>query len=79
MVLARCWCIPLGICLWFYLDPSVGEFVLPQNYAKITMPESASIYSINEVSTPVASSSSSLIDYLKTRSEQPCGARYVGS
>ncbi|HQO51681.1 MAG TPA: class 1 fructose-bisphosphatase [Candidatus Woesebacteria bacterium] len=64
----------------FTLDPSVGEFVLPQNYAKITMPESASIYSINEAYRPQwPAQVVAFIDYLKTRSEQPCGARYVGS
>ncbi|MFA6814355.1 MAG: class 1 fructose-bisphosphatase [Candidatus Pacebacteria bacterium] len=64
----------------FTLDPSVGEFVLPQDYAKIMMPESARTYSVNEAYRPLWSPRMvAFIDWLKTRNDDPCGARYVGS
>lgn len=64
----------------FTLDPSVGEFVLPNGYSQIKIPETGKIYSINEGNShrwfPDVTK---FIDYVKTREENPCSARYVGS
>jgi len=64
----------------FTLDPSVGEFVLPNGYSEIKTPENGKIYSVNEAN--INKWEPRVVDYinhLKTRSENTCTARYVGS
>ncbi|HNY04354.1 MAG TPA: class 1 fructose-bisphosphatase [Candidatus Woesebacteria bacterium] len=64
----------------FTLDPSVGEFVLPNSYSEIKTPENGKIYSVNEAN--INKWEPRVVDYinhLKTRSENTCTARYVGS
>ena len=64
----------------FTLDPSVGEFVLPNGYSEIKTPEAGKIYSVNEAN--VNRWNLGVVNYindLKTRPENPCSARYVGS
>lgn len=64
----------------FTLDPSVGEFVLPESYSRIKIPEKGKIYSVNEGNSGKWNSNvKNYIDYLKTRDEDQCGARYIGS
>ncbi|MFA6007521.1 MAG: class 1 fructose-bisphosphatase [Candidatus Shapirobacteria bacterium] len=64
----------------FTLDPSVGEFVLPESYSKIQIPERGMIYSVNEANSENWSARvKEYIHELKTRKEDPCSARYVGS
>lgn len=64
----------------FTLDPNVGEFVLPNGYSEIKTPESGKIYSVNEANANRWNLEVvNYINNLKTRSENPCGARYVGS
>jgi len=64
----------------FTLDPSVGEFVLPDGYSEIKTPETGKIYSVNEAN--INKWDPEIVKYvndLKTREENPCSARYVGS
>jgi fructose-1,6-bisphosphatase I len=64
----------------FTLDPSVGEFVLPDGYSEIKTPETGKIYSVNEAN--INKWDPEIVRYvndLKTREENPCSARYVGS
>jgi len=64
----------------FTLDPSVGEFVLPDGYSEIKTPETGKIYSVNEAN--INKWDPEVVKYvndLKTREENPCSARYVGS
>lgn len=64
----------------FTLDPSVGEFVLPEGYSHIKTPESGKIYSVNEgYSGRWFTDTRDYINYLKTREENPCISRYIGS
>ena len=64
----------------FTLDPNVGEFVLPNGYSEIKTPESGKIYSVNEANANRWNLEVvNYINNLKTRPENPCGARYVGS
>lgn len=64
----------------FTLDPSIGEFVLPSGYCQIKTPENGKIYSINEGNSNLWDNDVlQYINYLKTREEDSCGARYVGS
>lgn len=64
----------------FTLDPTIGEFVLPDGYSKIKTPETGKIYSINEAySNKWFPNVTNYIEELKTREENPCTARYVGS
>lgn len=64
----------------FTLDPSVGEFVLPNGYSEIKTPEIGKIYSVNEAN--INKWDQGVVRYisdLKTRADNPCSARYVGS
>lgn len=64
----------------FTLDPSVGEFVLPDVYAQIRIPEYGKIYSVNEANEHTwLPEVRNYIQHLKTRAENRCGLRYVGS
>jgi len=64
----------------FTLDPTIGEFVLPDGYLKIRTPETGKIYSVNEAySHKWFPNVTKYIEELKTRQEDPCTARYVGS
>jgi len=64
----------------FTLDPSVGEFVLPNGYAEIKTPEKGKIYSVNEANiNKWEPGVEDYINHLKTREDNPCSARYVGS
>lgn len=64
----------------FTLDPSIGEFVLPEEYSHIETPESGKIYSVNEgYSHRWFPEARNYVDFLKTREENPCSARYIGS
>lgn len=64
----------------FTLDPSVGEFVLPEGYSHIKTPESGKIYSVNEgYSGKWFTDTRDYINYLKSREENPCVSRYIGS
>lgn len=64
----------------FTLNPSIGEFVLPNGYSQIQTPETGKIYSINEgYSHRWFSNVTQYINHLKTREENPCSARYIGS
>jgi fructose-1,6-bisphosphatase I len=64
----------------FTLDPSIGEFVLPEGYSHIVTPERGKVYSVNEgYSHRWFADTADYIDYLKTRPENPCSARYIGS
>lgn len=64
----------------FTLDPSVREFVLPEGYSEIKTPENGKIYSVNEAN--INKWDQGVVRYisdLKTRADNPCSARYVGS
>jgi len=62
----------------FTLNPSVGEFVLPKEYAQIATPDSGGIYSVNEAySNNWPDSVKSYVNHLKTR--PGATSRYVGS
>ncbi|MFA5025298.1 MAG: class 1 fructose-bisphosphatase [Candidatus Shapirobacteria bacterium] len=64
----------------FTLDPSVGEFVLPDGYSKIKTPETGKIYSVNEAYRHKwLPGVAEYIEELRTRKENPGTARYVGS
>jgi len=64
----------------FTLDPSIGEFILPEGYSHIETPESGKIYSINEgYSNRWFPETINYINHLKERKENPCVARYIGS
>lgn len=64
----------------FTLDPTIGEFVLPEGYSKIKTPEMGRIYSINEAySDRWFPNVTKYIEELKTREKDPYTARYVGS
>lgn len=64
----------------FTLDPSVGEFVLPSAYSEIKTPESGKVYSLNEANINKWDPKvAEYLNSLKTRKENPCSARYVGS
>lgn len=64
----------------FTLDPTIGEFVLPDGYSKIQTPDKGKIYSVNESNsdrwTPGVRQ---YLEELRTRKEDQCTARYVGS
>lgn len=62
------------------LDPTVGEFALRDGSSKIEIPQVGKTYSINEAySNRWTPQVAEYIDYLKTREEDPCSSRYVGS
>lgn len=64
----------------FTLDPSIGEFVLPDGYSRIETPQVGKTYSINEgYSNKWFPQVSEYINHLKTRQQDPCSSRYVGS
>lgn len=64
----------------FTLDPSIGEFVLPKDYSNIKTPEIAKTYSVNEgYSNRWSSQVTKYIQHLKSREDDPCSLRYIGS
>lgn len=64
----------------FTLDPTIGEFVLPDGYSKIQTPNGGKIYSVNEANSDRWSPEvREYLEELRTRGEDPCTARYVGS
>lgn len=64
----------------FTLDPRVGEFYLSPSFSNIKIPQSGSIYSVNEGNIHIWKPEvQQYVDYLKTRPKNPCSARYVGS
>lgn len=64
----------------FTLNPNIGEFMLPDGYSQMRIPESGNIYSVNEgYSHRWSPKIREYIDSLKTRAKNPCSARYIGS
>lgn len=64
----------------FTLDPSMGEFILSPEHIGIKIPEVGGYYSTNEsysnLWTPEVNN---YVQYLKSRENAPCSARYIGS